>query len=255
MPSPIVLHIPHSSATIPKEHRSGILLEDEALALELHRLTDWFTDDLFDVPGCRKVVFPVSRLVLDPERFMDDADEVMASRGMGVIYTHTTSGEALRHIPSPVYRQALIRDYYDLHHGRLTWEVDQALAAHEGCLVIDCHSFPSVPLPYELDQSSDRPPICIGTDPIHTPAWLAKAAVDAFEARGMPVSVNRPFAGALVPMQHFGKNLGVQACMIEVNRATYMDEVTGQKSASYPAVKAAISQVIGLLGESWRNQH
>jgi hypothetical protein len=31
------------------------------------------------------------------------------------------------------------------------------VAAHQGiCLIIDCHSFPSVALPYELDQTAYR---------------------------------------------------------------------------------------------------
>ena len=255
MPSPLVLHIPHSSVRIPEEHRALILLDDEALARELHRLTDWFTDDLFDVPGCEKVLFPTSRLILDPERFIDDADEVLASRGMGVIYTHTTSGGILRETPSPADREALIGDYYTPHHIRLTSAVDQALVAHDGCLVIDCHSFPSVPLPYELDQTMDRPTICLGTDSFHTPAWLLENAADAFEACGMRVAINRPFSGVLVPNKHFGQDPRVLACMVEVNRAAYMDEVTGLKSASYQAVKAAIRHVIGLLGEAWRNHH
>ena len=255
MPSPLVLHIPHSSATIPGDLRSQILLNDEALSRELHRLTDWFTDDLFDVPGCEKVIFQTSRLTLDPERFTDDADEVMASRGMGVIYTHATSGGRLRNTPSPEYRKALIRDYYTPHHDRLSWAVDEALAAHGGCLLIDCHSFPSVPLAYELDQTRDRQTICLGTDPFHTPVWLAEAAADAFEACGMMVTINRPFSGTLVPSKHFGRDPRVLACMVEVNRAAYMDEVTGLKSASYPAVKATIHQVIGLLGEAWKTHH
>jgi hypothetical protein len=30
------------------------------------------------------------------------------------------------------------------------------------CLIIDCHSFPSVALPYELDQREERADFCIG---------------------------------------------------------------------------------------------
>ena len=130
MPSPLVLHIPHSSVRIPEEHRALILLDDEALARELHCLTDWFTDDLFDVPGCEKVLFKTSRLILDPERFTDDAEEVMASRGIGVIYTHASSGGRLDAWPSeeaeglisfigcyPRVEDVVVNSFLDAHEG------------------------------------------------------------------------------------------------------------------------------------------
>jgi hypothetical protein len=50
------------------------VLSDEDLAAELLRMTDAHTDQLFrlDPRVTRAVVFPVSRLVVDPERFSDD---------------------------------------------------------------------------------------------------------------------------------------------------------------------------------------
>src|SRR6266545_5203929 len=94
-PPPAVIHLPHSSAVVPPEFRDAIVLDDEELRLELLRITDWFTDELFPVPSRQgKVVrFPLSRLVLDPERFLDDEVEPMAARGMGVIYTQTSHGD------------------------------------------------------------------------------------------------------------------------------------------------------------------
>jgi hypothetical protein len=57
-------------------------------------MTDAHTDELFPVTPfeAERVVFPVSRLVCDVERFSSDEDEPMASRGMGVFYTRTAVG-------------------------------------------------------------------------------------------------------------------------------------------------------------------
>ncbi len=44
-------------------------------------------------------------------------------------------------------------------------------------LIIDCHSFPEKPFPYEEDQSLERPDICIGTDSYHSPQRLVEKCV------------------------------------------------------------------------------
>ena len=85
----MILHIPHSSQHIPEDVRPVILLDDMELREELIRMTDAYTDELFMFPGNVSVVFPISRLAVDPERFVDDAQEPMAEKGMGVIYTKT----------------------------------------------------------------------------------------------------------------------------------------------------------------------
>ena len=148
----IILHIPHASTILPTEVE--FLLGHEALAYEVDAMTDHHTDRLFDLPGAHRCVFPVSRLVVDPERFIDDPMECV---GMGVVYTHTAAGEALRAI-SQIDRLALINSYYPPHHTALTRMADECLEKHNQCLIIDCHSFPAQPLPYENDLN--RPDIC-----------------------------------------------------------------------------------------------
>jgi hypothetical protein len=95
----MILHIPHASRVIPADVRRTLLLTDAELELELSLMTDAFTDELF-LPaagdGDAAVVFPVSRLVVDPERFEDDALEPMASVGMGAVYVKTSHGAPLR---------------------------------------------------------------------------------------------------------------------------------------------------------------
>jgi hypothetical protein len=42
-----VLHLPHASTVIPADERASIHLSDDGLALELLRMTDHYTDELF----------------------------------------------------------------------------------------------------------------------------------------------------------------------------------------------------------------
>jgi len=207
-------------------------------------MTDAYTDELFLCDGVTSVRYPISRIVVDPERFESDADEVTSQVGMGVVYTSTCDGRPLRHVPTRLEREVLLAAYYRPHHAALIDAVARALRDHSRCLIIDCHSFPSYPLPYELDQGLDRPDICVGTDPFHTPAELADQVIDGFLLHGYTVALNRPFAGALVPATFYRRDANVAALMIEVNRALYMDEWTGARSNRFDETRAAVAQVL-----------
>jgi N-formylglutamate amidohydrolase len=96
---PFVVHILHSSTFVPSDVLDSFSVSKFKLKREILRLTDWYVDELFSSVhelGGTEVVYPVSRLVSDPERLEDDEREVMASRGMGVIYTRTSDGKDLR---------------------------------------------------------------------------------------------------------------------------------------------------------------
>ena len=118
-------------------------------------------------------------------------------------------------------------------------------------MIIDAHSFPPVPLPYEADQDGDRPDICIGSDDFHTPPALTSLAVTLCREAGWTVAVNRPFAGALVPMAYFGTDTRVRAVMIEVNRRLYLDEPTGAPGAQFDRCHATLSGVLHRLIDGW----
>lgn len=252
MSSDLILHIPHSSRLIPPVERAQLAVDDWTLALELLRMTDAFTDDLFAPTPfeAARVVFPVSRLVCDVERFPEDADEPMALRGMGAVYVKTTDGRPLRGHLTPTERTRLIETWYRPHHQRLTDSVVQLIADGRSCIIVDCHSFSSRPLPHEPDQDPVRPDICIGTDDWHTPAQLRDELVAETSARGFSILIDRPFAGALVPAKHYQRERKVQAIMIEVNRRLYMDEETGERLPSFGEVRQAISKMLAVVGRS-----
>ena len=82
----MIFHIPHSSRVIPADIRPTIMLDDAGLEAEPGMMTDAFVDDLFCAHARQDdhlLVFPVSRLVVDPERFADDSREDMLEAGMG----------------------------------------------------------------------------------------------------------------------------------------------------------------------------
>ena len=240
-----IVHIPHSSTHIPDQIRSQFVLRASALQREINLLTDWFTDEIFGgLAGTSDVIFPVSRLVVDPERFEDDEQEPMAGRGMGVIYERNSNQTSLRRKLSASERQALIEDYYRPHHQLLSDLTGKIIAGHGRCFILDGHSFPLVPLPYEVAQPLARPQICIGTDAYHTPAWLRDAAVQLFKEAGFTTAINHPFAGAMVARGFYQTDKRVVALMIEVRRDLYMDERNTEKLADFDTVRRRIRNIL-----------
>jgi N-formylglutamate deformylase len=225
MPTPaIVIHVPHAAYNIPVWVRSQFVLTDDELVREVAAITDHYVDELFDFPSDRAVTvtYPYSRLVVDPERFEDNAQEPMASRGMGAVYTHTTRQTPLRRELDATEREKLLAEFYRPHHDKLARAVADALRDNGQCVIIDAHSFPAVPLPYELDQDPDRPDYGIGTDSFHTPPELETLIMECLGDR--KVANNRPFSGTIVPKTVYQQDHRVSSVMIEINRRLYMTE-------------------------------
>lgn len=241
-----IIHIPHAATDIPSEQRDSLTLSTDALQRELLVMTDWYTDELFSVePSLATVVrYPFSRLVCDPERFVTDAEEPMAKKGMGAIYTRTTEGVPLRNKLSDSMREETLRQFYFPHHKRITEAVGAALQNNSYCLIIDAHSFSSMPLPHEDDQSTPRPDICIGTDDFHTPHEIVSIAERLFSEAGWKVKTNSPFSGAFVPTDFYRKERRVFAIMFEINRSLYMNESNGDKLSSFETFSRSLGATL-----------
>lgn len=250
LPPWVVLHLPHDSTFLPDWTREQFSVDRATLERELALLTDHHTARLFGAgQSCARVRAEVSRVVVDVERFDKDSKERMAKRGLGVVYRKTSDGRALRHPIDARTRARLLDELYWPHHARLEAAVERALATHGRCLVLDGHSFPKDPLPFE-DARAKRPDICIGTDEFHTPAALRDDFVEAFEAEGWSVEVDTPFSGALVPRKSYRRDPRVLAVMVEVQRALYMDETSLAPLPGFDAVSERVQRacVVALEG-------
>jgi len=243
--SPVILHVPHSARDIPAAVRSGIVLDDTALEREADHITDAHTAELAALAADAAGVTPwrfvnrLSRLVVDPERFPDEREEMLAV-GMGAVYTRTTHGRPLR--PSGFDPAPLIGRYFHPYAQAMTEAVAGRLAATGRAVVIDVHSYPTARLPYELHGDGPRPPVCLGTDAFHTPPHLLTAAREAFAGFG-GTGTDSPFAGAYVPLEFYGKDPRVEALMVEIRRDTYMSEPGGPAGAGLRLLGAALAEL------------
>jgi len=239
----MILHIPHASRRIPAAFRDQFVLTDDELQQEQLRLTDAYTDELFQDLESTTIHFPYSRLMVDVERFPDDTQEPMSRIGMGRFYMKTTEGRPLRRALTQD-EIGLLDGYYTEHHNKLTDAVESELPHMGRCLLIDCHSFPSTPLPCDQNQSQPRPDFCIGTDDFHTPQNLIQAAFQCLKKEGYNVVINHPYSGTLVPLKFYRKEPHVSSIMIEVNRKLYMDELTGERIENFRPVKTVVKDLL-----------
>jgi N-formylglutamate amidohydrolase len=244
--SPVILHVPHSAREIPAEVRAGIVLDDLALERELDHIVDAHTAELAEEAARLSRVVPwqfvnrLSRLVVDPERFPDGREEMLAV-GMGAVYTKTTQLEDLR--PGDADPGPLIARYFRPYARAMTDAVARRLDATGRAVVIDVHSYPSAPLPYELHGGGPRPPVCLGTDSFHTPPELLAAARDAFGEVGL----DSPFSGTYVPLEFYGRDPRVSALMVEIRRDTYMTEPGGPAGPGLHKLAQALAALVDAL--------
>jgi N-formylglutamate amidohydrolase len=252
--SPLIIHVPHAATWIPTIERDELLLDDSELEHELRVMTDWYTDrmaqDALAQAGVPAVIFAnrASRLVIDPERFIGD-DEPMQKVGMGPVYVATSDGRPLR-TPDPARDLRLLDQWFHPYAAAFADLVDKTMTEHGRAVIIDLHSFPSMALPYELDQSAARPGICIGTDPFHTSPALRQLALDAFEGVSGGMGENTPFAGTYVPLAHFRTTREVNSVMIEVRRDLYQEEPGVPKHGGYGRVVDRLARFLSAVNRS-----
>jgi N-formylglutamate deformylase len=240
----LILHIPHSSTIIP--FHDGFISSNDKIQQEIIKLTDWYTNDLFDSQVDYKIVAPFSRIFCDVERFADDELEMMSKVGMGVLYEKLDSDDLLRKV-SPELREKILTDYYWKHHNIFTTIVEKQLKRNCECLIVDCHSFPSTPLQKAINQNSNTPDFNIGTDSFHTPKKYIEASINYFKKLGYSLGVDWPYNGSIVPMKYYQKEKRISSIMLEINRKLYLNEPTNEKSTEYNKTKKVVQGYLNLL--------
>lgn len=248
VPAPVVVHVPHSATHLPADVRRSLQLGDAELARELRTMTDHHTELIVagtGALGATRFVNRWSRLAVDPERFADPRLEEMEGVGMGAVYTATSDGRPLRTI-DPAQREQLLARHFHPYHAAFAAEVDRQLEDHGVCTIIDVHSYPSDALAYERHGTDPRPPLCIGTHPVHTPEGLRATIAGIAQAHGLAWALDVPFRGTYVPLRHLD-DPRVRSVMLEFRRDTYLDEVTTEPHAGLARLSRLCEVVVATV--------
>jgi N-formylglutamate amidohydrolase len=262
---PLVFASPHSGRDYPKHFVAAAALD----AVALRRSEDSYVDELFGAAPefgapLLKALFPRAFIdpnrepfELDPAMFVDELPSYANSQssrvaaGLGTIPKVVSSGRE-------IYRAKLtfaeaaerINVYYRPYHKALAGLVEETVERFGHCVLIDCHSMPSVGGPLDPDAGRGRADFVLGDCFGGACEDRVTATVErVLRAQGHSVVRNKPFAGGFTA-RHYGKpRAGVHALQIEINRALYMDEVSiERRDGIHLLTRQMVEIVVALTG-------
>ena len=261
--APLVLASPHSGAAYPEAFVAASPLDP----LDLRRSEDCFVDELW--LGAQALGVPLLRATfprafvdanrepfeLDPEMFEDalppyvNVNSTRVAAGLGTLARVVASGKEI-YCGKLLFADALerIETCYRPYHAALQGLIDATRERFGYCIVIDCHSMPSVGAPMDPDAGRGRADFILG-DGFGTTCDVSIAATveDALESHGYRVTRNKPFAGGYTTRHYGHPDLGVHALQIETNRALYMDEETIGRLPALVGVARHMTSVVAAL--------
>ena len=241
----MLLNIPHASNNIPKCYMDQFILSDEELRLELLRMTDLYAEEIFQPETALLLTINISRLVVDVTRLEDDRKEPLCQVGMGKIPMKTSFGKLLRRSLSEQEINGLYSTVYLPFHRTLCKVVEKELMEKGKALIVECHTFPNHPLPYDPEQTTPRLDACVSVSPFHTPYKLLELVMEGLVTdSGISVSPEWPLSRPMVPAVFFNKDSRVSSILIGINRSLFMDEETGEKTSRFTHVAASMHNVL-----------
>jgi predicted N-formylglutamate amidohydrolase len=226
-----VLLCDHACNDLPPEYRTLGLPREQ---LERHIAYDigaaGVTRQLAGLLGAPAILTRKSRLLIDPNRGLDDPTLIMRVADGAVIPGNRTLEGA--------ERARRVAEYYQPYHGTIGAVVDQALAGRVVPVLLAIHSFTPVwrgqARPWHAGVLWDRDP------------RLAHVLIAGLRAQGgLVVGDNEPYDGALrgdTLWQH-GTRRGLAHALLEVRQDLIGDDV-GQ---------AAWAQLLAGLVQNWRS--
>ncbi len=193
---------------------------------------------------------------LDPTMFADELPTYTNTRsprvaaGLGTIARVVANGADI-YSRKLLFEEALTRIHgcYWPYHKALKKLIESTQSAFGYCILIDCHSMPSVGGPMDRDAGSVRVDCVLGD--CHGTACapvVLDTAAKALKDQGLTVTHNTPYSGGFVT-RHYGKPQdSVHALQIEINRGLYMNEEEIRRSPLLPELATRLRALIDALG-------
>lgn len=192
---------------------------------------------------------------LDPEMFEDPLPDYVnrhtprVAGGLGTIARVVANGEEIYNRKLR-FAEAMqrINQLYHPYHRHLQRLIGRTRERFGYCLLIDCHSMPSVGGPMDQDAGLKRVDMVLGDCFGSSCAPGVTAAVDeTLRDLGYRVTRNMPYSGGFTTMHYGQPSTGVHALQIEINRAIYMEEDRFRPTARFNSLREHLGVLIASL--------
>ena len=233
MVSGVIFASPHSGRDYPE----ALLQRTNLNARQIRSSEDAFVDRLLALApnlGAPLLLARIPRAYVDFNRASDELDPALIEglqgvpinarvrAGLGVVPRVVAGARAIyRGKISREEANRRVEQFWRPWHRAIDGLMTQAQAEHGRAILVDVHSMPSE----ALSPGPARPHVVLGD------RFGASSAPDvtdmiaqAFEAEGLRVARNKPFAGAYIARAHGRPPEGRHVVQVEIDRGLYMDE-------------------------------
>ena len=256
--SPVLVEVPHAGLEIPEVVRNELSAPPDAVM----RDADIYVDRLYrNAPnlGATLLAARVSRYVVDLNRARDDVDAATVSnhptpvgaQPRGVVWRATTDGRPVLKRPLS-YRSLLARleRFYVPYHDALKQALAELRERFGFVILLAGHSMPSQGRSLHVDAGNRRADIVPGTQGRTTCDPRIIELVDShFRDAGFSVRHDEPYRGGYTTAHYGQPKEGVHAIQIELNRALYVHEETGEPQAQeVEALSGVLDELVVAMG-------
>jgi len=254
--APVIFASPHSGA----DYSSAFLAETRLEPHALRRSEDCFVDRIFAAAPqygapFLKATFPraycdVNREAweLDPVMFEDvlppwvNTSSARIGAGLGTIPRIVSSGEAIyAHKLRFAEAEDRIRRCWEPYHAALRASIQATRDQFGICLLIDCHSMPS------MGQAMGADFVLGDAHGTACSAEIVAKTETCLRRLGYSVKRNDPYAGGYVTRQYGRPRENVHALQIEIARGLYMDERRIEPHAGFARLQRNMTDLIAFM--------
>ncbi|WP_312219852.1 N-formylglutamate amidohydrolase [Brevundimonas sp.] len=249
--TPLVFASPHSGGFYPEDMQAAASMR------AVRSAEDAAVDQLIDggpAEGAALIAARIGRAYVDLNRAPDEWDPALitdavaprasakAQAGYGVVARLAGDGTPL-YDRQLTWREAEARvaRVHAPYHAALREMMEAARARFGRAVLIDWHSMPARATNGAVDVVlGDRH----GTS---CEALLTRRLRRLFEAQGLTVGLNRPYAGGYATQRWGRPDEGFQAIQVELSRGLYWDEAAWGPSPGWTRCRSALRRVIAGL--------